>query len=161
MKKGFTLIEVIIYIALFSILMGGAFITAYQLIDSSRKLSVKNTTQDEGNFVMRKLSWTLTSVNPAVATIPSSGTSPNLKVTKYDSNQIDVQQNGTKIEMKESLGPNIFLPITTDNVTIKASSLSFQYLPPSGTGPFGITANFIITNNGVDFPFTITKYIRK
>ena len=50
--QGFTLIEVVIYIALFSLLLGGAFVTAYQLIDNSRELNVKNRVQEEGNFLL-------------------------------------------------------------------------------------------------------------
>lgn len=161
MQKGFTLIEVIIYIALFSILIGGSFVSAYQLIDGSNKLSVKNTIQDEGLFVMRKLTWVLTNINPTSSITPSSLSSPTLRVVKYDGNQIDIKLNGNKIEMKESLGTNIFLPITTDNVTIKASSLNFEYINPNGLGPFGTTASFIITKDGIDFPFSLTKYIRK
>lgn len=147
MQKGFTLIEVIIYIALFSFLIGGAFITAYQLIDSSGKLSAKTTTQAEGNFVMRKFNWALTGISSFI------NTSDTLHLNKYDGNQIDIQKNGTKIEMKESSGS--FLPITTDNVQV--TSLEFQFIPASGSGPAGITATAKI--NGLDF--TITKYIRK
>ncbi len=161
MKKGFTLVEVIIYIALFSTLIGGSFITAYQLFDGSNKLNVKNTTQDEGLFIMRKLGWALSNVNPTASITPSSVSSPTLTATKYDGNQINIKLTGTKIEMKESLGPNVFLPLNTDNVMVKTSSLNFQYISPFGSGPFGITASFIITKDGVDFPFSITKYIRK
>ncbi|MDE2399790.1 MAG: prepilin-type N-terminal cleavage/methylation domain-containing protein [Patescibacteria group bacterium] len=159
-KKGFTLIEVIIYIALFSLLMGTALVAAYQLIDGSGKLSTKNTTQEEGNFVMRKIDWALTGVQSI--TTPSSGTTNNLVVNKYDGNTITIDLTGTnpkKIEIKESTNGNAFLPIITDNVSI--SNLQFTYLAPTGSAPIGITATFTITKDGVDFPFTITKYIRK
>jgi len=158
-QKGFTLIEVIIYIALFALLIGGAFIAAYQLIDVSGKLSAKTSTQEEGNFVNRKIDWALTGVQSITA--PSIGT-PNsgiLTVTKYGGNQVDIRLTGTKIEIKESAGPNVFLPITTDNIVIKASSLNFQYLPTNG--PAGVAATFIVVKDGVDFPFSVTKYIRK
>ncbi|MBP6883688.1 MAG: prepilin-type N-terminal cleavage/methylation domain-containing protein [Candidatus Pacebacteria bacterium] len=152
MKKGFTLIETLIYIALFSLLLGGAFVITYQLIESSGKLSIKNTIQNEGNFVMRKLSWALTGVDYTITTTPTSGNSPTnrLVVTKYNGNKITMQLNGTKIEMKESANDNTFLAITTDNVVV--SSLSFQYETLGG-----ITATAII--DGVTF--TTTKYFRK
>lgn len=144
MNKGFTLIEVIIYIALFSLLMGTAFVTAYRLIDGSGDLGTKNTVQEEGNFVMRKFDWAMTGVSSFTNT-------PNtLHVNKYDGNQIDIKLVGTKIKITESSGPNDF--ITTDNVSV--SSLLFT---PTGGMPAGITATTII--NGVTF--TTTKYIRK
>jgi prepilin-type N-terminal cleavage/methylation domain-containing protein len=164
-SKGFTLIEVIIYIALFSILIGGAFIVAFQLIDSSGKLNAKNTVQSEGNFVMRKLSWALTSVDPGITTTPSLGTTSNLRVTKYDGTKVEICFDSNKIKIHEgtfsSCTDSDYLPITTDNVTVKTGSLNFTFIPATGSGPFGITASFTITQNGVDFPFTITKYIRK
>ncbi|MEK7564053.1 MAG: prepilin-type N-terminal cleavage/methylation domain-containing protein [Patescibacteria group bacterium] len=160
-KKGFTLIEVIIYIALFSLLIGTAFITTHQIIDGSGKLSVKNTTQEEGIFVLRKINYALTGIS--TITTPSTGNlnSNNLNITKYDANQINIRLNGTKIEMKENVGPNTYLPLTTDNVTVKASSLNFAYIAPIDSSPAGITASFLIVKDGKDYPFSITKYIRK
>ncbi|OGI68550.1 hypothetical protein A2738_01575 [Candidatus Nomurabacteria bacterium RIFCSPHIGHO2_01_FULL_42_15] len=70
-KSGFTLIEVIIYIALFSLLLGTAFVAAYQLIDGSVRLGTKNTIQDEGNFIMRKINWALTGVDPSTVPVIS------------------------------------------------------------------------------------------
>jgi prepilin-type N-terminal cleavage/methylation domain-containing protein len=149
MNKGFTLIETLIYIALFSLLMGSAFIATYQLIDGSGKISAKNTIQNEGNFVVRKLSWALTGVDPSTVS-PSSGNSSTLSVTKYDGNKIDVRLSGGKIEMRESDAGNTYLPITTDNISV--SNLDFKYESLDG-----ITVTTTI--DGINF--TITKYFRK
>lgn len=150
-NKGFTLIEVIIYIALFSLLLGTAFVTAFQLIDNSGKLGIKSTTKEEGNFVIRKFIWALTGVG--TITTPFAGTTNNLEVTKYDGNQIEITLVGTKIKIEESTGPDDF--ITTENV--KATELEFEFIPASGAGPAGIKATVKIN----EIPFTITKYIRK
>jgi len=152
-NKGFTLIETIIYIALFSVLIGGGLVTVYELIDGSGKLSAKGTVQEEGNFVLRKLNWALTGASSI--TTPSSGTPPSsiLTVTKYDGTQINVQLMGTKIRMTEIGGSDDF--ITTDN--IKVSSLEFEYLPSQGEAPVGVKATIVI--DGYDF--SITKYLRQ
>ena len=162
-KKGFTLIEVIIYIALFSLLMGTAFVTAFGLIEGSGKLSAKTTTQEEGNFVLRKINWALTGISNDTADI----TNPP-KVSPYTSNTLSIKKwlTGTKIPveidydainrrimMKEGTGS--LLPITTNNV--KVTNLQFQFISSSGSGPAGITATAII--DGINF--SITKYIRK
>ncbi len=152
-NQGFTLIEVMIYIALFSLLIGTAFTAAYQLIDGSGKLSTKNTTQEEGNFVMRKLDWALTGVQ--TITTPSSGTSTTLRVTKYDGTQVDVCLDSNKIKIREGGGAGAcsssqYSAISTDNVSV--SSLSFTYLSLGG-----ITATFVMDGT----TFTITKYFRK
>ncbi len=154
-NKGFTLVEVIIYLALFSLLMGTAFVTAYQLISDSGRLSVKNTTQEEGNFVMRKINWALTGVETIIT--PTAGTTPDLEVEKYDGNNITIERIGTKIWMEEDAGPDDF--ITTENVEV--TDLDFEFIPSAGSSPDGIKAIAVITEDGKNFSFTITKYIRK
>jgi prepilin-type N-terminal cleavage/methylation domain-containing protein len=149
-KKGFTLIEVIIYIALFSILLGTGFAAAYQLITGSSSLSAKNITVEEGDFILRKISWALTGAQSI--NTPSSGTplSDTLVVNKYDGSTVTFRLRDNKIEMKESAGDDIFIPITTENVFV--SNLQFNYLSQNG-----ITATATI--DGADF--IATKYMRQ
>jgi prepilin-type N-terminal cleavage/methylation domain-containing protein len=160
-KTGFTLIEVIIYIALFTILMVGAFVTAYQLLQGSDTLSGKAVTQDEINFVLRKIDWALNGTSSSASLIIPSATtlsSSTLSFIRPDGNKIDFQLNtaSSSIEMKESVGANIFLPITTNNV--KVTSLGFRYIPSIGIGaPVGVEATTTI--NGITA--TTTKYFRK
>ena len=166
-NKGFTLLEVIIYIALFSLLMGTAFATAYQLIADSGKLSVKATIQEEGNFVMRKINWALTGITNDIGDITSPQTvspyapSDTLSIKKWvlgTKVPVEIEYDAVNFSIaKEGAGPS--LPITTENV--KVTNLQFQFIPESGSGPAGITATATITKDGVPFLFTITKYIRK
>lgn len=146
MSKGFTLVEVIIYIALFSLLMGTAFVTAYGLIDGISDLHTKNMVQEEGSFVMRKLNWALTGAD----TFSISGS--ELTIHKYDGTTVMIKLgsggDAEKILM-DSTGS--FLPITTENV--KVTNLQFQQV---GSNPIGISAT--TTVNSVDF--VITKYKR-
>ena len=156
-NQGFTLIEIIIYIGLFSLLLGTAFIASYQLIDGSSKLSTKNTTQEEGNFVMKKFNWALTSLNLANApSISGSGCNQSISIPKSDTSispvvlRMNTVSGVNYIEMQKNGGT--FYPITTANVTV--SCLKFNNIV--GT-PAGITATATI--DGMDF--IVTKYIRK
>lgn len=151
-NKGFTLIEVIIYIALFSLLIGTAFVTAYQLIENSNKLSVKNTTQEEGNFVLRKLNWALTGASTF------SISSSELTVNKFNGATVKIKlgsgANAGKILMNDT---GLFVPITTDNVEV--TDLQFQQV---GTYPAGISVVIKIkTLNTAAVDFMITKYLRR
>ncbi|HEV7701925.1 MAG TPA: prepilin-type N-terminal cleavage/methylation domain-containing protein [Candidatus Paceibacterota bacterium] len=147
MSKGVTLIEVVIYIALFSLLMGTAFLSAYDILESSGKLAVKNNTSEEANFVLRKIDWAMTGVSSFTNT-------PNtLHVNKYDGNQIDIKLVGTKIKLTENSGTTATSDfITTGNISVS----SLQFTAIAGT-PKGITAAAII--DGINF--SITKYMRK
>lgn len=56
-ERGFTLLETLIYIALFSVLMTGALITVYELLLSSEYNRMHISIQEEGTFIQRKLNW--------------------------------------------------------------------------------------------------------
>jgi prepilin-type N-terminal cleavage/methylation domain-containing protein len=156
-NKGLTLIEVIIYIALFGILMTGVLTTAWQLLDGSSKLNTKTTIQNEGSFVLRKLDWALTGLD-VTKTLPNgTGTcSQTLTVHKTDSvfepTGIIIQLNSVTNALEIKEGSASAKPITTTNVTVSC----FKFRTLSGTLG-GISATTTI--NGVDF--AITKYIRK
>src|SRR3989338_3088421 len=153
-QKGFTLIEVIIYIALFSLLMGSAFLIAYQLFEGSGKLSVKNTVQEEGNFVMRKFNWLMTGAK----TFSISGSGSELTVTKFDTRIIKIKlgscADAGKILMNDT---GSFAPITTDNIEV--TDLQFNQV---GIDPLGVSMLAKIkTINTSPLDFSMTKYIRK
>lgn len=56
-KFGFSLIEVVIYIALFSILFSTVIVGVYQLMSSASKLGTASDQQTEALFIIQKLSW--------------------------------------------------------------------------------------------------------
>ncbi len=163
MKKGFTLVETIVYIALFSIIMTGAFVTAYQLIVGSDRLNTKKTIQSEGNFVLAKIGWALDSVSTSSAEIISPPQTPpytsnTLSLKKYylgEKISVSIQYDAVNkaVLFQEGSGP--LVPITTNNVSI--SKIEFRFMPPTGSSPAGLAATTTI--NGIDF--AITKYIRK
>jgi len=146
-NNGFTLIEALVYIALLGLIMTGAVAVAYQLVDSSAAVNIKNTAGEEGNFVLRKLDWALSSASALDTSVTNQ-----LTVSRYDGTTVIIKLSGTEIEMKETGGT--FLPITTGNVTV--SDLSFQNIPAVGGAPQGVTA--ATTINGLNF--VMTRYIR-
>lgn len=152
--KGFSLIETIIYIALLGLLLTTAVLTSYQILQGSTNVSNKTIVQDEGDFVVRKLDWALSSASAASAPTPST-----LTVTRYDGNTIDFRLNGMTIEMRESAVGVVYKPITTVNVRVQ--SLQFQV---TGSTQIIVTAAaYLKTANGAAaaLPFTIAKALRK
>jgi hypothetical protein len=57
MNKGFSLLEVIIYCALYSLLFGGVITSVYQLMHSAYVLQVDADLQSEALFVYQKFEW--------------------------------------------------------------------------------------------------------
>ncbi len=55
--SGFTLLETIIYCALFSVLMTSAIVTVYALMDSNEKTENQTNLIAEAAFINEKLTW--------------------------------------------------------------------------------------------------------
>jgi hypothetical protein len=117
--SGFTLMELIIYITLFSIIIGGLMVVVFQLIQSSEKLSFKDTAQIEMNFVLKKLDWVLIGANKIEV---SGGV---LKIDK-DGGPFEFKLEDKKIKLcQQGCSSTInFLPLTTTNVEVLEFNLN-------------------------------------
>jgi len=157
MNKGFTLIEMIVYIALFALLLAGGVTTAAQLSFANAHTQNNVSTQREGNFVLNKIHWALVGGN--VTSITGSGCNQVLSLDKfnYGSNPIIFQRNASTnaIEIIEGIGGGAPVPLTTTNV--KAECFSLTEIPAVGSGPKGVTVTVRIDGK----TFTSTTYARK
>lgn len=155
MQKGFTLLETIIYIALFSILITSGFIACYDLISGTDRVNGSTRTQEEGNFVLRKMEWSLSSLDPAYPpTVGGSGCNQNLTTKKTGvTNPVRIRLNTISginyIEIQDD-GVNYY-PITTANVSV--TCLKFNQISGALVG-----INATASINGVDF--VVKKYVR-
>lgn len=156
-SRGFTLLEVVIYLALFGIIIGGAVATTYQIVANHENLQSRVFLQEEGNFLLGKLNWAFDDAK--AITLPAvSG--PKLTIKKNDDSTFDYIYDGaTKTLSSDSTGP--VLPLNSGYVTI--SALTFTHL----TAPEeGLKADFtlqVTDNNGIQHQqdFSFTKYLRQ
>ena len=77
--NGFTLLETIIYCALFSVLMSGALVTVYALVSSADDITKKMNIVSEATFINQKLSWAVANA----ASLEIIGTT-TLKIIRTD-----------------------------------------------------------------------------
>src|SRR5438105_3614795 len=102
-STGFTLIETLVYLALFALMIGGIVAASFLLFESSDRNSEKARLQEEKNFIVGKIDWALSGAKTVAS--PSAGASGStLTATKYDgtSNTIsiagsNVNQNGAQL----------------------------------------------------------------
>ena len=171
MNKGFTLIEVVIYLALFSIIIGGGMVAVYGIIQSTDAGNNQIILQEEANFILRKIDWTLTGA--ISITTPANPTpTTNLILTKNISGSptlftFEINSNDVICPVKylclkrgsamSQLNTNLF---QLNSSSISISNLSFKKTPTGN----GIETNFTLTTeqNGrnVSQVFTTTKYLR-
>lgn len=151
---GFTLIETIIYAALFSTIIGLVLGAVYQIVDGSGALEKSINTDAEAQFLTRKIEWALGSIS--VVNLPVSGsTGATLSVNKlnYAQNPIIFDLDSNNLRIKEGASNPVIL--NSSNVTI--SNLQFQHLAAGTYRPAAIQFSFKV--NGDNYSTTI--YLRK
>lgn len=145
-NKGFILIEMIIYAGLFSILMSGLIVTAYQLSASSSSLELKVVVQEEMNFVLRKMDWLLAGASDINV---ASGI---LQITK-DGEMFSLKLIDSWLGLCEGScsADEDFSPLTTENVIVE--NLTFTKI---ATSPAGVSIK--LNMNGITTDYV--KYLR-
>ena len=166
MHKGFTLIEVSIYIALFSILIGGVLVSAYNLFESSGHNQTEAQLVEEGNFLLAKMDWVMSGVQTIHT--PSANSSGNtLSVTLFDttiSNPVVMTCVGNNMTLTRGTDTSQIL----NNTNVWLSDASFAHTTQTGQGlvPESVTVTFILntrTPNGtvMSHTFSDTYYTEK
>ena len=59
LTRGFTLIETLVYLALYTIIIGGTLAAAYGMVESAARNETMAMVEEEGNFLIGKIDWIL------------------------------------------------------------------------------------------------------
>ena len=172
-QSGFTLIEVVIYLALFSMIMSGAIVSVYSIIESSGRNQTKAMVQEEGGFLLGKIDWTLTDVKinypSGIAEINSptlDSTENTLSLIKYEAGMpVNIIINISNDKMTLERSGNLY-PLNNDNVSVKCPPLPKNCFIRLNDEIESIEANFILstkTPEGLNYEqkFSTIKYLRK
>lgn len=154
LNKGFTLIEILIYLALFSIIIGGVLVTAYQVIEASHKTASRVVIEEEANFLLRKIEWALSAVS--LINAPAAGMSGStLSINKvgFSASPIIFELDSSNLRIKKYAEEAAIL----NSSRVSISNLTFHHLAAGGNKPAGIRVNFQVN----DQLFELIKYLRK
>ncbi len=151
-KKGSTLIETIIYVAIFSVIIGGALVGAYNLIDGSKRNLDVAKIEEEGTFLNRKINWAL--IGATTISVTNRGTAIN--ITRPDlgaQSPLVIKQTGTNMTITR--GTNYEVELNNDRFHI--SGTNFIYTPASDGRPPSISVTFKIEEKN----FKFRNYLRQ
>lgn len=160
MQKGFTLIETIIYLALFSIIIGGVLVSAYQIIQASTQSQENALIQEEGHFLVAKINWALTGAR--TVTFPASGTpGTTLDLDKFDGTSVIIDWFNPDMRSQPGNTPLNSASVRVD--PIPPSTNIFTYIDPVGSKPAAVKVDFRVTSTltGQYQDFSTTKFLRK
>lgn len=146
-SSGFTIIETLIYLALYAIMITGIVAAAYLLFASGDRNQSKAELQEEKNFIVAKINFAMSGAKVAAA----AGTS--LTIQKYDLSTVVISASGGNI---------LYNGDRLNNSDTTVSNVSFV----TGSNPDYLEAGFKIngtTSNGQTISqwATTTSYIRK
>jgi len=160
-QRGTTLIETLVYIGLFTIIIGGGMVATYQIIESIGKNQNKTIVESEGNFLLRKIDWALTGVSTISSPVASS-TGPNLTVDKINfpsSPLVHLEFKFLNNNLKLSRDGGAANKLNGAQAIL--SDMVFEHLAAVGTRPEAVKASFTLSYIGFSQNFSTTKYLRK
>jgi prepilin-type N-terminal cleavage/methylation domain-containing protein len=144
-KRGFTLLEVIIYIALFGLIIGGAFTAAYNLLEGAQRHYDSVSVQQEGTFINRKLNWELTNAQ-SVSLSGAHG-------VHIEPGDVVFGYSGSALTL--SRGDGAAVPITSAAHSI--ADVAFSITAKSGNKPASLRLTYTVDGT----PFSFAKYLRQ
>ncbi len=137
--RGFTLIETIVYLALFSILFTGVLVSSYTFFRGAENVSARVVKENEIAFVVRKMATLLASAS--AVTSPSSGTSGStLTFSTYsgDSYTFTIASDAATLQK------NSTTPVVLTAERVKFTNFSVSHTAATGGFPRYIEYSFTV-----------------
>jgi type II secretory pathway pseudopilin PulG len=148
---GFTLIEVLVYIGLLSIIITGSLSTAYYVLNSSRRLNSAISKNEEINFVFQKLAWALSGAsNINLPLEGQSGTLLSVNKNGFADNPLIFSLSSGKLYLQE--GSNPPLPLNTSILDVQ------NFMVQNVKNPAGWEINVDLTINHENFK--VSRYLK-
>src|SRR3989344_4597353 len=130
-KRGFTLIETLVYLALFALIVGGVVASAYALIETSGYNQTASMLQEEQSFLLARFASTVETAQSVE--VPAAGAAgPAFSVSAHD---------GTTVTMTGSGGTLVLAGQPLNNTNVSASEVTFTH----ASGPESMTLSFTLS----------------
>ena len=160
-KGGFTLIETIVYLALYTIITLGALVAVYGLFESDAHNETAAYVEEEGDFLIGKIDWVLSDTVSVQSPVDTGGL---LSVTHSDGSVVRIQNIESDIRIQEGVARSE----TLNNSNVSVVDLVFIHTLSTADGldPESVLASFTLyatTSDGhvLSRDFSTLEYIRK
>lgn len=87
-KRGYSLIEIVVYLTLFSFIIGVGVVSTFYLIDSIEKVENRGIVLEESNFILQKIYWVVSQAKDIQVIKDESGKYSELNIETYTSENV-------------------------------------------------------------------------
>lgn len=143
-KGGFTLLETIIYVALFTLLFTGVLASSYSFFTGAEYISAMVVQENESAFVVQKMTSLLTSAN-AISQPSSGNTGSVVTFTTYEGAQYTFALDSGAITYGTNGG--VAEPLTAERTTF--SNFTAAHTPATSKLPRYLEYSFIVNGKQV------------
>ncbi|PJA90482.1 MAG: hypothetical protein CO137_00160 [Candidatus Magasanikbacteria bacterium CG_4_9_14_3_um_filter_32_9] len=157
-KKGFSLVELVLYISVLIILLGSIFLFMGLVFESKAKSQTINEVERQGEFIIRTILQTVRNTNTINSpTVGSSSNSLSINVKNPTNSPTTFALNGTGLVMTEASQT----PVILNNNLVEIKNIVFRNVSqPSTTGIIRveITIAHVNPENQNEFKYEKTFY---
>lgn len=154
--RGFTLMETLIYVALFSVITSFVLVVFYQVIGSANQNRDRIEVDAEANFMMQRMRWAMAGVQtinqPAVG-----ATSTTLSISKYDFSQNPIVFDLGSRNLRIAKGGGAATPLGSSRVYV--SQLIFEHLASVNSAPEGMNITLSVVSSDISRPIAASTTI--
>ena len=159
-QVGFTLIETLVYLALYVIIIGGGLTCVYSLFESSARNETAAMVEEEGDYLAGKIDSALSNATSVIAPLTSGTT---LIVSYADASTLTIMKSGTHIALQR----NSTAVSVLNNSHVSITTLAFTHVIPKsdGVNPESVSVVFTLsatTSDGhvLSRDFSTLRYLR-
>lgn len=147
-EQGFTLVEVILYVAIFSSVALLVITSVFQIFEGTKANQGRLIVEKEANFIMQKIAWSLGDAS-AFHEPTGGATSSRLSVDKggFSGNPVVIRLNGGVVELSRASGT--FAAISNNHAVVQ--TLVFEHIPVEVNSPEGVKITFVLRASSTDF----------
>jgi hypothetical protein len=161
MKRGFTLIETLIYLGLYAIVIGGMLASVRAMVESNARNETVAMVEEEGDYLTAKIDWTLSQAISVQAPLSSGDM---LSVTMLDGSSISISDEAAALCIRSGGAPAQVL--SNSNVSIIGLTFIHALSTSDGMDPESVSASFTMqatTSDGhaIRRDFSTLYYLRK
>jgi len=159
--RGFTVIETLVYLALYAIIIGGSLAAVTSIIASSARNETTAMVEEEGDYLTAKVDAALSG---AVSVQSPVTTGSLLSITRSDGSTVSFSINGTNMQIQE--GAENAEVLNNSNVSVEDLSFINTLASNDGLDPESVSVSFTLiatTSDGhaLSRDFSSLEYLRK